>query len=54
MLDRLRSEDEEFLVDLQERFEGGLSFKPDRSKHMEFFSINDPASGRVLFSSRDR
>ena len=54
VLDRLRREDEEFLVDLERKHDGRLSFKSDSSKHMEFFAIVDTAANDVLYSSRER
>lgn len=53
VLERLRTEDEEILVDLQSKFQGRLSFKSDPTKHVEFFSINDAGTGEVLYSSLD-
>jgi ribonuclease G len=54
VLERLKSEDEEFLLDLETKFQGRLSFRSDPGKHMEFFSINDAATGTVLYSSADK
>ena len=54
VLDRMRREDEEFLLDLQNKFEGRLSFKSDPAKHMEFFSIIDETTDDVLYSSREK
>ena len=54
VLDRLRKEDEEVLVDLQSRFEGRLSFRSDPGRHVESFSIVDPESGSVLYTTVDR
>ena len=54
VMDRLRREDEEFLLQLESKFDGRLSFKSDSSKHVEFFSINDAESGKVLYSSQER
>lgn len=53
VLDRLRSEDEEILIELQEQFSGQLTFKSDPLKHMEYFAIRDLDSDQVLFSSRE-
>jgi ribonuclease G len=49
VLDRLRREDEAFLVDLQSQFDGRLSFKSEPQRHPESFSILD-ATGKVLYS----
>jgi ribonuclease G len=54
ILDRLRSEDEELLVDLQNRFEGKLTFKSDPSRHIEFFQIMDAETGETLYASKER
>lgn len=54
VLDRLRQEDEEFLVDIQKRFEGHLTFKSDASKHVEYFSISDFETGDVLYVRGER
>lgn len=54
VLDRLRREDEEFLMDLESRYEGRLSFRSDPSRHMEFFSITNALTHEVLYSSVDR
>jgi len=51
VLERLRREDEHFLIDLQSRFEGSLTFKSDPAKHVEFFAISDAATGEILYSS---
>jgi len=54
VMERLRREDEEFLMDLQERFEGRLTFKSDPAKHVEYFSINNAQTGEVLYSSIEK
>ena len=51
VLDRLRREDEQVLVDLQDRAEGLLTFQSDPSKHMEYFAILDAENLEVLYSS---
>ena len=51
VLDRLRREDEQVLVDLQESADGLLTFKSDPSKHMEYFSIVNADSEEVLYST---
>lgn len=52
VLDRLRREDEQFLIDLQHRYDGQLSFKSDPTKHMEYFSVLNEKSGEVLYSNK--
>ncbi|MDA0576517.1 MAG: Rne/Rng family ribonuclease [Verrucomicrobia bacterium] len=54
VMERLRREDEQFLLDIQKRFEGELAFKSDSTKHMEFFAIHDGVTNEVLFSNKDR
>ena len=54
VLDRLRSEDEEILVEMESKFKGALSFKSDPSKHVEYFAINNAVTGDVMYSSMDR
>ncbi|OVE76339.1 hypothetical protein BVX97_01275 [bacterium E08(2017)] len=51
VLERLRKEDEEFLIDLESRFDGRLTFKSDPSRHVESFSILNSATGDVIYSS---
>jgi ribonuclease G len=53
VLDRLRREDEQVLIELESKHAGHLSFRSDPAKHMEFFSIADRNSGEVLYSSVD-
>lgn len=54
VLERLRSEDEQFLMDLESRFDGRLSFKSWPGKHIECFSISDAATGEVFYSSGEK
>ena len=54
VMDRLKKEDEEALLDIQGKFEGRLTFKSDPSRHVEFFAINNAATGDVLYSSVDK
>lgn len=51
ILDRLRKEDEQILVDLQSQFEGQLSFRPDPTRHIEDFAIRNAVSQEVYYSS---
>ncbi|MFO7870538.1 MAG: Rne/Rng family ribonuclease [Kiritimatiellia bacterium] len=51
VLDRLRTKDEQFLVDMEKRFGRRLGFKPDHGKHMEYFSVSDSESEEVLYTS---
>lgn len=49
VLDRLRSEDEQALVDLQGQYAGRLTFKSEPQRHPESFAIAD-ASGKMLYA----
>ena len=51
VLDRLRSEDEEILVALQDQYAGKLSFKTDPYRHPESFDILFSANGKVIYST---
>jgi ribonuclease G len=53
VLDRLKREDEEFLIELEKRFDGRLVFKSDPSRHVEFFAIINATTGEVLYSQRE-
>ncbi len=53
VLDRLRKEDEAFLVELQKRYTGRLSFKSEMYRHPESFSIIDGTTAQVLYSVGD-
>jgi ribonuclease G len=48
LLERLRTEDEELLVDIERRYGGRLSFKPDPTLHREKFVITDANTGEEL------
>lgn len=54
VLERLRREDEQFLLDLESKFEGRLSFKSDPGVHVEYFSINSAGTGEALYSSTEK
>jgi len=49
VLDRLRTEDEQFLVEMQRQYGGRLTFKSEASRHPESFAILD-ATGKMLYS----
>jgi len=53
VLDRIRREDEAFLIELEERFKGRLTFKSDPSRHVEFFAIINATSNEILYSQRE-
>ena len=48
LMARLRTEDEELLVDIERRYGGRLSFKPDPTLHREKFVITDAATEAEL------
>ena len=50
VLDRLRTEDEQILVDLQSAYAGRLSFKSEPQRHPEAFTITEAGTGKVLYS----
>jgi len=51
VLERLREQDEQVLVDLQSKLGAHLAFRPDPSKHHEGFSIHNADTGEVIYSS---
>ncbi len=53
VLDRIRREDEDFLVELEHRFNGHLVFKSDPARHVEFFAIINATTGELLYSQRE-
>lgn len=53
VLDRLRSEDEQALIELEQRFQGHLTFVADQSYHVEEFSIINTDNNAILFSTLD-
>jgi ribonuclease G len=48
LLNRLRTEDEEHLVDIERRYAGRLSFRSDPAYHQEKFLIINAVSGEEL------
>jgi ribonuclease G len=54
VLQRLRTEDEQILVDMQNRFSGGLNFRSDPAKHVEFFSVANATTNEVYFATPER
>ena len=48
VLNRLRTEDEELLIALEQKLHGKLSFRADPSFHFEQFKITDTLSGKEL------
>ncbi|MBR4170267.1 MAG: Rne/Rng family ribonuclease [Kiritimatiellae bacterium] len=50
VLERLRTADEAFLVDLQRQYSGRLTFKSELHRHPESFCIADGQTGTILYS----
>ncbi|MDQ3624284.1 MAG: Rne/Rng family ribonuclease [Verrucomicrobiota bacterium] len=48
VLERLRSEDEELLIDIERKYAGRLSFRSDPTSHHEKFTITDASTGQEL------
>jgi ribonuclease G len=48
VLNRLKTEDEELLVDIERRYEGRLAFRSDPSYHHEKFLILDGTTNQEL------
>ncbi len=51
ILDRLRNEDEEILVQMEERYHGHMTFVANANMHVEEFNIVNTQTGEELFSS---
>ncbi len=54
ILERLRTEDEEIICNLQNDYKGRLSFKSDPLRQAESFSIVDAATGQTLFAAGEQ
>jgi ribonuclease G len=48
VLDRLRTEDEKHLIEMEKRYFGKLSFRADTGMHAEQFKIVNVESGEEL------
>jgi ribonuclease G len=53
VLERLRTEDEAILVDIEAKFAGYLSFRADPNRHIEDFAIRNAETGEVLYGRSD-
>lgn len=53
VLERLRREDEAFLIELEQRCHGRLVFRSDPARHVEFFAILDAENGDVLYARKE-
>jgi ribonuclease G len=53
VLERLRTEDEAILVNLQEKFAGDLSFRADSNRHVEEFAIRNAETGELLYGKNE-
>lgn len=49
VLERLREEDEDILVELQAKYNSRLSFRADPARHIEEFAIQDSESGADIY-----
>ena len=54
VMDRLRTEDEAELVELEQKYRGHLTFVSDPGMHMEEFSIMHAETGDELYSNAER
>jgi ribonuclease G len=52
VLDRLRTEDEKLIIDMEKRYFGKLSFRPEPAFHAEEFKIVNVATNEELASER--
>ena len=48
VLERLRSEDDELLVEIERKYEGRLTFRAEPAYHYEQFLISDAVTGAEL------
>lgn len=51
VLERLRKEDEQHLLDMENKYGGRMSFKSDPSRHVENFAIKNARTDEVLYTS---
>ena len=53
VLDRLRTEDEQVLVNMEQKYQARLTFASDVNMHIEEYTISNVADGHVLYSTVD-
>lgn len=53
VLERLKREDEQFLIDMEAKYNAQLSFKSESNRHIETFSIFDAITGKLLYSNEE-
>jgi len=53
VLERLRKEDEQALIAMEQKFQGHLTFVADGHFHMEEFTISNEETQQVIYSSTD-
>ena len=53
ILDRLRSEDEQTLIDLEKQFHGHLTFVANNDYHVDEFTITNADDDSILFSTAE-
>jgi ribonuclease G len=51
VLERLRTEDEKLIIEMEKRYFGKLSFRPDPAIHGEHFKIYNAVTNEELASS---
>ncbi len=54
VLERLRTEDESILVELQRNYQGKLTFKSDPLRQVESFSITELPEGKVVYAAGEQ
>lgn len=54
VMERLRTEDEAELIDLEQKYGGRLTFVSDSAMHVEEFSITHAVTGAELYSSKEQ
>jgi ribonuclease G len=53
VLDRLRREDEQALIELEQQFQGHLTFVADNTYHVEEFTIINTDNNATLFTTME-
>ncbi len=54
VMERLRTEDEAELIDLEKKYGGRLTFVSDPNRHMEEFTISHTVTGEELYSNAEK
>lgn len=53
VMERLRKEDEQALIEIERRYSGKLTFVVDAGLHVEDFNIHNTETGGLLYTSKD-